>query len=419
MKIIIPDNNGLIKEVLNDELIEKVIISSFSKKVDYIKIYEKRTYGQYIILETNSEKRYIVFSAKSAKDTRNGFVAAKMTVPFRDWFNNKTTKQKSLALYLLDVENRGTINPYNTFVYRLIKAYEIKILNEKELPFNKYRDLKYKNFIYRKNEILFNTNIKEVSEIKKARDQLQSSNKNNKSSYILEAEDYHIVYGKVDGNSEFEIIFLTCVIAKLAKKENKKVYFYQVEEIYGDSIGIENKKLLEEHGVEVYDGLKEYMKNPDLFLNESKTSRDQATFYLNLFKKYSDGTDIKKCYLCDCDIQETIIAAHIQRIADINKLDIPFTEKRKKATDANNGFWLCANHDKLFEFGIITFNEEGKLRVVPEAKLTDSQKEYINRITDNDEIKKEHFTAELQEYLLIHNKRITNERKKKNNQNND
>ena len=55
-----------------------------------------------------------------------------------------------------------------------------------------------------------------------------------------------------------------------------------------------------------------------------------------------------------------------------------FSEKRKLAVDGDNGLWLCANHDKLFEYGLIYF-EDNSLKI--SDNLTESQKEYVKYLT--------------------------------------
>lgn len=107
-----------------------------------------------------------------------------------------------------------------------------------------------------------------------------------------------------------------------------------------------------------------------------KDLRNQPAFRLNLFKKFGD----KKCYLCDCDIDNMIIASHIHRVTDI-KHDVKLTddEKKKQIIDGENGLWLCANHDKLFEFGLIYFDDK---KLVVTEKLQNYQQKYIKRITN-------------------------------------
>ena len=115
--------------------------------------------------------------------------------------------------------------------------------------------------------------------------------------------------------------------------------------------------------------------------------------------------------MCNCTIQKLIIASHIQRVSDIKKLGISFKQKRLKAVDGENGFWLCANHDKMFEYGIITFNEENGLLQINKENLDDFQRQFINSITNNTNVEEIHFTDELKEYLKKHNDRIKEEKK--------
>ncbi|PKE39175.1 HNH endonuclease [Macrococcoides caseolyticum] len=69
----------------------------------------------------------------------------------------------------------------------------------------------------------------------------------------------------------------------------------------------------------------------------------QSEFRNNLLSKHS------KCLLCDIDFKPILIASHIKpwsECSDSERLDI------------NNGFLLCPLHDKLFDKGLISFNED-------------------------------------------------------------
>ena len=211
---------------------------------------------------------------------------------------------------------------------------------------------------------------------------------------------------------------IACAIAELTKRINKKVFLYQIKDNDGAPISKENIELLESFGIQVYDELIDYEDNPEMIFSENKNSRNQLEFMKNLMIKWKNeyqDEDIKKCYLCGCTIQEVIIASHIQRICDINKLYrekvITFEEARRRAVDGNNGFWLCANHDKMFEHGIITFNENTGELILNENNLTEEHISFIENMTVKYNIDKEHFTEELKGYLKIHNDRINNSKK--------
>lgn len=453
----------------NKDVLNQIIKKSFGKLEEYDLIIEKKINkngkegeqnGQYIIIENDLEKKYIFFSFEYPKDTRNGFIISKIAIAFRKWYFDTTSKDKKLEICLLDVDRKyhaqineemqypeididiintkDTINNYNTFAYKLCKTFGFKILNEDKLPYKQYKNDKVKGkYVYRKNEILAKDGFKSITEIKSMRDLLNGRNIENKGSYILEFEDSIVIYGKTFGNNGFEMVLIACAIGQLAKQEDKKVYFYQVKDILGrdgtesrNAIPItkENIKIMEAFGIKVYDELQDYKANPDAKLDENKDSRNQLEFMKNLMNKFGN-TDEKKCYLCDCTIQKLIIASHIQRVCDINKLPISFVEKRKKAVDADNGLWLCANHDKLFEYGLIYF-EDNKL--VISDKVNKEQKKFIekmtyhvgenlqqlttydNKVYEQEEINSENnfyiqdkdYNENMHKYLDIHKKRV-------------
>lgn len=382
LKVILPKRNRLITKLfntvqadknmkkLNRKVLDKIIEKSFGELIEYEVMIKAKINkngkegeqdGQYIIIESEKEKKYIFFSYEYPKGTRNGYIMAKIAIAFRKWYLDDTKKEKKLEICLLDVNEKyhremkeeksykeinidiintkDTINNYNTFAYKLCKTFGFRILNENALPYQKYKNDKVKGrYIYRQNKILAEKGFSSIKEIKSMRDLLNSKNTDNNSSYILEFDDFIAIYGKTFGNNGFEMVLITCAIGELAKKENKKVCFYQIKDTLGRDgtaardakpITKENIKIMEAFGIEVYDELKDYEVNPDIKLDEKKDSRNQLEFMKNLMKKFG-GTDKKKCYLCDCTIQKLIIASHIQRICDINKLEIPFAEKRKK-----------------------------------------------------------------------------------------
>ncbi len=447
IKVIFPRNNRRLNEVFNTiekekfnhKLLKKILSESLGQEiVDYnLEFIEnvdengrfKSQYGQYFRVETDQVIKYILITAKSCKDTRNGYIAAKMPLCVRAWFYDNSKKEKHLEVFLTDTSSKSSVNDYHTFIYRVSKTFGVKLLGEEKLPYIEY-DRSSSNHEYRKKKILLDKPIETVHDIKKARDEFQKRNIGNKSSYILEADDFIIIYAKVDANSEFEMVYLASIINSLAKKEKKETYLYQVEELYSNSFGEENIKFLKDQGINVIDNLQKYEDNPDIVLDESKTSRNQAEFYRNLLKKYNNDSDYKCCYFCGDDFQDTLIASHIQRVCDINNLDIPFLERRKKAVDADNGFWLCPTHDKYLENGYIYFTND---KLCLADGLTETQRKkiietfYLPRITDslyfseeefdiieikNKEtfdlrINKNHYNENMHNYLEEHRKRVT------------
>ena len=160
------------------------------------------------------------------------------------------------------------------------------------------------------------------------------------------------------------------------------------------------KRVLKDLNVVYYADSITYVENEEYenLSDENRDARYQAEFMRNLLYKYNckrgdDGNvvlasngkpvivdDTKRCYLCHCDIQNLIIASHIHRVCDINKLEIPFKERRAMAVDGDNGLWLCSNHDKLFEYGLIYFEND---KMIISDKLNEKQKRFVKSITFN------------------------------------
>lgn len=79
-----------------------------------------------------------------------------------------------------------------------------------------------------------------------------------------------------------------------------------------------------------------------------KTRINQGVFRERLIRKY------KRCCLCGADDEGLLIASHIKPWSDSSP---------KERTDVENGLLLCPNHDRLFDRGYISFDEEGKILI--------------------------------------------------------
>lgn len=83
---------------------------------------------------------------------------------------------------------------------------------------------------------------------------------------------------------------------------------------------------------------------------------NQGTFRDLLLKKYN------RCCLCGMENHELLIASHIKPWAK---------SEPKEKLDDDNGFLMCPNHDKLFDKGYITFDDDGKIRISDRLKEND------------------------------------------------
>lgn len=388
-------NNDITK--LNKEELNKILkLSLGSQFGKYEVVFENRSNGQYIVVETDREKKWITLSADYTRipedgGSTNAYFVQFIPMTIADYYLNETDKLKSMELYLKGTNHNRAKTRAQQIYYRLAKTVGIKILNEFEFNTAIRRSIAFP--------------FESVEEWKKARTEMSTANRGNKSSYIIENDNSYVFYGKTFGANGRESVFILYVLANLIKDENKKIYLYEVSDngsfTFESSQNEESqkfKKVLKDLNVVYYADSIEYVENEEYetLSDYNRDARYQAEFMRNLLYKFnskkdengnvilgSDGKpiivdDIKKCYLCNCDIQKLIVASHIHRVTDINKLDLPFSEKRKLAVDGDNGLWLCANHDKLFEYGLIYF-EDNVLKV--SDSLTEDQKKYVKYLT--------------------------------------
>ena len=108
-----------------------------------------------------------------------------------------------------------------------------------------------------------------------------------------------------------------------------------------------------------------------------KARRNQGLFRSLLMEKY-DG----RCCLCGLDNRYLLVASHIKPWRDS-------TDKGK--VSIHNGLLLCPNHDKLFDSGFISFDDNGKI-MISSVELNEKDCKLLNinknmRIAVSDEQK--------------------------------
>ena len=96
-----------------------------------------------------------------------------------------------------------------------------------------------------------------------------------------------------------------------------------------------------------------------------KVRINQNIFREKLLKRYS------KCCLCGVNNKELLTASHIK----------PWSQSTgEEKLDIDNGFILCPNHDKVFDSGLITFDDDGCIIISEE--LSAENRLFLNLRTD-------------------------------------
>lgn len=390
---------------LSDKMIEDICYLSlqdnkFSKNMES----RGKNTGQYIKLKQNGILKYVCLSRDNCSESRNSFILQNFPTAYQHFLEDETGDNKVFEYYIRDFSTPHP--PTAIFSYKLLLTGGINILNlNRVIPSNKVDFLDHR------------TPFRDFKQMRKYRLESSSKNSGNIPTTFEENEDEFAVYGKTYGANGRET---TAICLALKNLVNKKIKVYNVNEtskLHQASVDPANKYILEYLGIEIDKDAMDLVANKD-----EKAKRDTRLYHINLLKKFHD----KKCYLCGCDIENLIIGSHIHRVTDILKSNLSEEEKQREVIDGDNGFWLCANHDKLFEYGLIYFDRD---KMVISDRLNDLQREFVRNITFNtpyvnteeylavaDEnyslynkefyIDREHYNKNMCNYLKIHKARV-------------
>lgn len=378
--------------------VPQVLMNLTKAELDYIafKTYRAKVYqtvhvltkraGRYLTVSDGNSVHYVCVS-KPENDARNARLMQFVTPTYTAWYEEKN-KNKFLDIYLSKITEKDK-NDYSKLFYRCFLTLGINILNINDLnlpelvPFNSYFDLK------------------------QYRERNARRNIHNRATYFSEDADRIELFAKTFGANQMESFIFALVLRKLFP--NKKITLYPVVDNKAKVIAKAQKKILVAKGVKFGETIS-YINNANIKLSTIVPGRDTPKYHYNLFEKYGR----KKCLLCGCDMDHLIIGSHIERVADIKKSKIYSDEEKiRRIVDGENGFWLCANHDKMFEFGIIYFKNK---KLCYRSGLRENDTGFINRsiMPDNKnnkeeipfEIPQQYVSDQMEEYLSQHRKRV-------------
>ncbi|MDU2123449.1 MAG: HNH endonuclease signature motif containing protein [Clostridium celatum] len=88
----------------------------------------------------------------------------------------------------------------------------------------------------------------------------------------------------------------------------------------------------------------------------------------------------RECQICGLKNEKLLVASHLKPYKDCSD---------EESADIYNGLLLCSGHDKPFDIGLITFDEEGKILISKELsdndikRLNIDENTRINLLEDN------------------------------------
>lgn len=402
IRVIFPNAGPLIN--LEDRIISDIVHRIF--KIDSYNIEsENRRTGRYvkIVNDDNDEIHYVCLSNPD-NDSRNARLMQFISPAYVEYWNEQN-ENKEFDIYIIDPD-RNDRTPYAKMFYRCFITIGIKMLNWESLGLS---GLAY---------------FTSYDDLKNCRNNTSNRNLHNRQTYFVDESESGInqisLYGKTFGANAMESFVFALTLNKIC---DKPVVFYQVVDNESETISVGQQNVLQDNGVQIGETIQILPngKARPLPVHQRKTSRDTTVFHYNLLQKYGE----KRCYVCGCDIEHMVIGSHIERVTDIDRNNnYDDAEKSRRSTDGDNGLWLCANHDKMFEYGIIYFIDR-TLSVGPIVQ-NQTDRDFINHSFETIEtvyspelssvgeisqnaflIRNEHFNASMHEYLEKHKNRIS------------
>ena len=261
---------------------------------------------------------------------------------------------------------------YYLFMYRLLNTVGIRFLNQDD-----YLDRRVVPFA-------------SVEDMIRAREENRSRNGGNNSTYVTLDDNAVQIFAKVYGANKYESELFALASQKLT---DSKIELYEIKEGNLVELPEASKKVLAE-----VCGNQLNLVVGDMSLERKEFEKGDSLrsprYVYNLLNRLGP----KKCALCACDIPEIIQGAHIWSVSQIKRDDsLNQEEKIAHAINGHNGLWLCENHHKLFDSGVIGIGMDGVVSL--RNRLAASQEEFVRCITPGMRVPDGFMSNELVQYL--------------------
>lgn len=360
-----------------------------------------------------------------------------------------------LYFYLLDVDESYANNLSNLMNYRKLATIGFDILNIDQISFSEYEqlgfsmeeshdDIKYISFNKFANDILYlsKKNIGNVPSYLKCIDESYDiSNETDTDAdndNVISNKKYIYTFKTLSAEG-YDSFFTMWTLMILAEKEGKNLEFQFGTQLYNLKDGEENYKqstgftgplinLIKKANLNIkYETSEEILyqfnreKDQYEIAKKNNTLRNQELFKNNMRKK---GIQTK-CYLCGCEMENILEAAHLWGVAEIKNASLNtinsffenpnmnelidlnnihhnelFYKKYILANSGDNGIWLCSNHHGLFDDNYYCFDSENG-KVLVSINSDEESRVFFELITRNEFLPIEILTERTKLFLKI------------------
>ncbi len=386
----------------------------------------------------------------------NTFLCQGINKIFTLYYNTiANNPQVKLYFYLLDTKGDKrksyTSNWSNILTYRELATIGFEILNIDDIDFSSWSAV---GFVYYKG-----CNIAYTSFNKFLNDMAYISHRSHSNSpaYIKCIEDYDIeneaksdkdynapsqvtkyIYTfKVLGAQAYDCFLAMWTLITLADKEHKQLEFLFAKEKFNFRLGQTNEKLTNDFpspittlfsliGIDVhYETTEEVLQQLNRENAQYETAkknhilRNQELFRNNIRAK---GI-LTKCYLCGCEIESILQAAHLWGVAQIKSASLKtinsalrepsmvdlvdiesehckeeFYRRYVLANSGDNGVWLCNNHHGLFDSHYFCFDSETGKVIIDTTKEPEAI-DFIKELTPDMQLTDDVLTPRTKSFL--------------------
>lgn len=367
------------KQILSEEILSDICFRLTGKKIFTIEWRKSRNVGRSLLLRTSNKEYFITLSQGDVR-SRNSYFQSVPTA-YGIFLHNQSKVSSDFCFYFLPGSgNKKT--KYMLFMYNLLKTVGVHFINPDSIKLT--------------NISLFSS----TKEIIEAKNNLRGKNLSNQSTYITDEGSCYHIYGKTFGANQKETTIICFAICKTA---DKPVKLFQIVDNESRTLSQNDINSISLYASRyntkplcVLDDSYIFHSEEDSSEISSQENLRDPKFVYNLLRK-SNG--IKKCTLCNCYIESIIQAAHIYPVKDIKKRrDLSYEKKLELATDSDNGIWLCENHHKLFDRGLIYFKKDA---VAYSKKLMKRDLEFVKCITSCAKIPQSVFNRNMQNYFSL------------------
>lgn len=374
------DRMPTVDTYLTNDILDDICLKILKTSEYDMEWHEERIVGRMIKLVTDKEVHYIALSANGVLTARNSQLQSVPTALSKFLMEQKLACDKKIRkfyFYFLPQHGNNQTD-YLKFIYRLMATSGIIFLN-REFGLPHFNPLPFVS----------------VKDLIRSRNELRTRNSGNKSTYVTDEGSCYHIYGKTFGANQKETSLFCISISAIT---DKPIKLYQIVDNESEKISENDMEAIKLYSTNNSNHLFEIMDDTLEFDDgDSDTVKDKLRspkFIYNLLNKF-DGE--KKCVLCGCKIEEVVQAAHIYPVASIRRRDdLSFDRKFELATDGDNGIWLCENHHKLFDRGLIWF-EEGKICISKD--LEDDNIIFVKQITTIDSIEPQYINEKMLAYF--------------------